>query len=202
MRSVRPLPLILLTLLGGCSIFSRPKNQFYQLEIIPPAGAVAGVSGLPVGVDPIELPPEIVRNGIVVEQKDQKLDVRGTEQWGAPFQEMFTHAIAFDLAARLPEGMVVLPGQVKPPSGSMRPIGLNVARFAAGPGPVVVLDAHWILGGVSHHETIRVALQSLDTPDVVSGMSRAVGELADSIAAGLARDMATRPLALAPHQVP
>jgi uncharacterized lipoprotein YmbA len=169
----------------GCSIFSRPKNTFYSLETLAPATPVAAgaARGLPVGIDALELPPGFDRRGIVVMGADHKVEVRGTNQWSADLQEMVLHTLAFDLADRLPEGMVVLPGQPKP--NAMRSISIAFDELAAGQDKLFVLDARWTLGDVTHHERITEQMQSLDSPVLVTAMSQALATLADRIAAQL-----------------
>ena len=179
----RRLVLMVVMLTCGCGILKRVPNQFYTLDTIPVETRVAR-TGAPVGLDTIELPPGIDRRGIVLSDKDNKLEVRGTHQWASPLEEMVLHTLAFDLANRLPDGLIVLPGQPRP-SGA-RSLAVTFEDLAAGPENVFVLDARWTLGeGPTHHERITVPLQSTETPAVVTGMSQALGMLADRIAAGM-----------------
>ena len=177
---------MLLLLLTGCSFFSRSKSQFYSLERIPPSAAVATVRGVPVAIDTVELPPGIDRREVVVRQANHQLEVRSTQQWSAPFQEMVLHTLAFDVANRLPEGMMVLPGEARP-AGSVRTIDVVLEELAAGPGRNVVLDARWTLAGVTHHDRIAIDIESLDSAQVAAGVSRALGSLADRIALEVSR---------------
>lgn len=178
---------LLVVLVSGCSIFSRPDNRFYALDTIP--GAPVPVAGIPLGIDGVELPPGLDRRGIVLRGEDHRLEVRGTHQWASPLEEMVIHTLAFDLANRLPEGMVILPGQAKP-VGPMRSIFVVVEELAPGPEPVFTLDARWTLatpGGAAttHHETIEIPLDSLDSEKIAEGMSRALADLADRMALAL-----------------
>ena len=179
----RILPAAAAMLLAGCGFFSRPKNQFFSLETVPAETRVAK-SGPPAGIEGIELPPGLDRRGIYLRDENNKVEVRGTHQWTAPLEEMVIHTLAFDLANRLPEGMVILPGQAKP-SKPMRSIYVIFEELAAGPDPVFVLDARWTLGEVTRHEVIRIDLQSMESPAIADAMSRALGALADRIAAAL-----------------
>jgi len=184
----RPLFLGMLLLLAGCGFFSRPKNQFYSLDTIPGDAPVAGVAGTPIGIDAIELPPGLDRRGVLVREADNKVDVRGTDQWTAPLEEMVLHTLAFDLANRLPEGSVILPGQIRP-TGVTRSIAVVFEELAPGPDPVFVLDARWSVSDagtkVTHHERIPIEMTSMDSASVVAAMSRALATLADRMAAGL-----------------
>jgi uncharacterized protein len=171
----------LLLLLTGCSFFSRSKSKIYSLERVD--GPAAAVRGVPVGLGAIELPPGLDRKEIAIRLADHRLEVRGNELWSAPLEAAVLHTLAFDLASRLPEGMVILPGQSQP--GAMRTIDVVFGELAAGPEAKLVLDARWIVGGVAHREQIAVDIPSLDSANVASGMSQALGMLADRIAAGL-----------------
>lgn len=171
----------------SCGLFSRSKSLFFTLERIPPAGAVPEVSGLPVGIDSLEMPPGFDRRDILVRKPDLQLDVRGTEQWSASLEPMVLHTLAFDLASRLPEGMVILPGQARP--AAMRGIDVVVEELSAGPQNAATLSARLVLReGRSQRtwqERITIELASLDSAQVAAGYSRAVATLADRIAARL-----------------
>ena len=173
---------LLLLLLPGCGMFKRVPNQFYALDTIP-AETRAARTGAPIGLDTIELPPGIDRREIVLRDADHKFQVRGQHQWASPLEEMVIHTLAFDLANRLPEGMVVLPGQLRPTGA--RSLSVTFEDLAPGPDGVFVLDARWTVGDVTRHERITVPLASTESSAVVDGMSRALGMLADRIAAGV-----------------
>jgi uncharacterized protein len=175
-----------LMFLAACGFLSRPKNQFYSLDTIPADAPAAGAAGAPLGIDTIELPPGLDRRGIVVRDADHKVEVRGTHQWTAPLEEMVLHTLAFDLANRLPEGTVILPGQPRP-AGAVRSISVAFEDLAPGPEPVFVLDARWTLneaGGakITHHERIPIEMASMESASVADSMSRALATLADRIA--------------------
>ena len=182
---------LVLLLFAGCTFFRRPERHFYSLEVIPPQTTAAAITGLPIGIDALELPPQTVRREIAVRQSDGQLDVRGTELWAGPIEPMILHTLAFDLARRLPEGMVVLPGQVRP-VGAMRSLNLVFEEFGAGPANVVVVDVRWTLrtapatAAPVHHERIEVPVDSLQSGQVAAGISRALAALADRIVSTLA----------------
>jgi uncharacterized lipoprotein YmbA len=179
----RRLLLVALLVANGCSFFSKSKNTIYSLDPIAPAAPVAK-RGTAVAIETIELPPGIDRREIVVRKANRQLDVRTNELWPANLQPLVLHALAFDLASRLPEGMVVLPGESRPVAA---PRGIDVVfeELTAGPENRVTLDARWTLAGVSHHEQIPIDIPSLDSGAVATGMSQALAALADRIAAGM-----------------
>ena len=176
------LPLFLLT---ACSFFSRTQNKIYTLDRINGAAAPSPAQRVatPIAIESLELPPGIDRREIVVRRADHQLEVRSNELWSASLQPLILHTLAYDLAARLPEGMVILPGEIKPAAG--RTIDVVIEDIAAGPAAHVVLDAHWIQANVSHREHIAVDIPSLDSVNVATGTSQAVAALADRIVAQL-----------------
>lgn len=178
---------LLTVMLAGCGFFSRPKNQFYSLDTLPAEGAVVSVSGAPIAIDAIELPPGLDRRGIFIRGADSKVEVRGTHQWTAPLEDMVMHTLAFDLANRLPEGMVILPGQ-EIPATPTRSVSVVFEELAPGPEPVFLLNARWTISeqpGVTRHERISIPLSSMDSPQIVAAMSQSLATLADRIAAQL-----------------
>ncbi len=179
--------ILALILLAGCSFFSKSQSRFYSIDRIPGTPA-ATVRGLPIGIDSLEVPPGFDRREIVVQKANHALDVRGKEQWSASLAPMVLHTLAFDLASRLPEGMIVLPGESKPIA--MRSMDVAFEEIVAGPESKVVLDARWILRGangadVTRHERIETPISSLDSASIATGISQAVAELADRIVAQL-----------------
>jgi uncharacterized lipoprotein YmbA len=173
-------------LLAGCGFFSKSQSKFYSLDRIPPAAAPAAIRGLPVAIDGVELPPGLDRREIVVRLANQQLQVRSAEQWSASLQPLVLHTLAFDLADRLPEGMVILPGASRP-AGVLRAIDVVFEEFTAGPDSKVVLDGRWIVrvsgqADVTHHERISIDIPSLDSANVALGTSQAVAAFADRIA--------------------
>ena len=173
--------LLVLLLVPGCGLLKRPKTQFWSLDTMP--GTPRTVGGTPIGIDGIELPPAIDRRGITVRGADNKIDERGTHQWASPLEEMVTHTLSFDLASRLTEGMVVLPGQAKP--AAMRSLYVTFEDLQPGPENVFVLDARWVLDDMTGHDRITINMASLDNAEIVKAMSEALAQLADRIVAKL-----------------
>ncbi|MFL6246783.1 MAG: membrane integrity-associated transporter subunit PqiC [Thermoanaerobaculia bacterium] len=179
--------MLLSTSLMSCGFLKRPKNQFYSLDTIAGQGPVANVAGAPLAIDAIELPPGLDRRGIFIRGADSKVEVRGTHQWTAPLEDMVMHTLAFNLANRMPEGMVILPGQEIPATPS-RSLSVVFEELAPGPDPVFVLDARWTISerpGVTHHERITVPMSSMESPQIVAAMNQSLATLSDRIVAQL-----------------
>lgn len=181
--------LCIVVFLAGCGIFGGgKKNEYFSLDTIPGPGPRAARGGVPIGIDGIELPPGFDRRDIVVRGADHRINVRGNQLWAGPLEDMVVHTLAFNLANRLPEGMVVLPGQAKPPA--MRSVYLVMEDLAPGPDNVFVLDARWTLTTtgqpqLTRHERITVPMSSSASAQIAAAMSSALATLADRIAAAI-----------------
>jgi uncharacterized lipoprotein YmbA len=178
-RTLCILPFAFCILLTSCSFFSKTKSAIYTIDRIPPAVAPAAVRGTPIAINSVELPAGFDRKEVVVRKANNQLDVRGTQQWPATLSDVVLHTLAFDLADRLPPGMMILPGATKP--ASVHGIDVVFEDLSAGPDAKVTLDAR--MGTAREH--IEVPVPSLDSANVATGMSQALGQLADHIAAGV-----------------
>jgi uncharacterized lipoprotein YmbA len=166
--------------LTGCGFLSKSAPpKLYSLDRV--AGATVAAAGLPIGIDNVELPPGVDRRELVVRQSDNRLEVRANEQWSAPFRDLVLHTLAFDLASRLPVGMVIVPGEPRP--AAARAVSVSFEELAAHADRTVVLDARWIVQNVAHHDRIVVNVPSLDAAAIAAGVSQALGGLADRMAA-------------------
>jgi uncharacterized lipoprotein YmbA len=191
MTTRRILLCLALTLsLTGCGFFSKKPNHFYSLDTIPAAAtaAVPAIGGVPIGIDGIELPPGLDRRGIVSRGAGHQVEIKGTHEWAAPLEDMVIHTLAFDLANRLPEGMVVLPGQAKP--AAMRSAYVVFEDLAPGPDHVFLLDARWTLTEsgapeVTRHERITVDMTSDEPAAIAAAMSQALATLAERMVGGV-----------------
>lgn len=183
----RVVPVLLSIIVSGCSFFSRSQSRIYSLDRIPASAPLTNVRGLPFGIGGVELPPGFDRREIVVKKAGQQLEVRSNELWQATLQDLVLHTLAYDLASRLPAGMLILPGQSKP--ATMRTIDAIFEELAAGPANSVVLDGTWVVrepgrADVTHHERISIDIASLDSAAVATGTSQALAAFADRIANG------------------
>lgn len=175
--------------LTGCSFLGgKSKSRFFSLDRVAGA-ATSSVSGTPFSIESLELPPGFDRREVIVRKANNEVDVRSGDQWSASLEPMVLHTLAFDLASRLPEGMIILPGETKPLAAT-RAIDVVVERFDAGPESRVVLNARWILHETgrpdqAHREEIAIDIPSLDSLNVAAGMSQAIGSLSDRMVAQL-----------------
>jgi len=178
---------ILVLALAACA--SKP-TRFHTLDPAPPAGAPAGGPiGPPIQLDSVTLPPELDRPEIVRRTGPGSLDIADNDRWAGPLDQIARQVLARDLAERLPPGATVPPDDPAPPP-KRRGLDAEIERFEGDLGGGVTLIAHWILldGGTDrmaphHEERIDIPAGSADIDGTVTGMSRALGVLADRIAA-------------------
>lgn len=192
-----PLPLIA-CLLAACS---SPRTEFYTLTPETDGAARLAYAGAPVGFRHVDLPPALDRRAMVRRIDEHRVDVRGTERWAAPLDQLLSHVLAADLAARLPEGSVVLPGQPAPLDRHAE-LTVLIEDLTAWPDRVELV-ARWTLvpdergaTGVTRTERIVVPLPGGDgEADVAeeaeraaaaaAAMSRALALLAGRMAQGI-----------------
>lgn len=185
--------LLTVCLLAGCS--GSPRTQFYTLDpVSAPATAATSNSTRshrPITVGQVQLPPALDRLSLVTRTGPDQLSVSDENRWAAPLDDLVRRTLAADLAARLPPGRVLAPGDPVPPGGA-RTLTVDVQDFIPDQRHVT-LNARWtLLDGtpprpvLTRRETIDITAASPSTAAEVAAMGRALGTLADRIAAQLA----------------
>ncbi len=185
---LQPSVAVLLALLPAAC--GSPATQFYELMPVGPATAAAGGTAClpgPLTVQHVTLPATLDRSSIVRAAGPDRLDISGEHRWAAPLDGMVQSVLAEDLRTRLPGASVALPGDPAP-KGSVG-LAVTIWRFLPDAGGRTALMADWTTNagagaGPVHSETVAA-----DGPPGVAqaatGMSRALGGLADRIAAVL-----------------
>jgi uncharacterized lipoprotein YmbA len=145
----------------------------------------------PIELGQVMIPGAIDRDAVVIAAPGGVLDVSNTAIWGAPLSEMIRLTLSADLQARLPSGSVLASGDPAPPGG-LRILLMNVQMFSARTQGQVDLVADWSLTngngvtiGAPTNARLRVDTGSNDVSAIVPAMSRALGLMADQIAAKL-----------------
>jgi len=187
----RSLLLLLALLPAGCG--SSPPTQFYTLTAMPETGRVFGAAGKPLMVGHIQLPGDLDRDNLVTRSGPNRLNVSDQDRWAGPLDEMIQRVLATDLAARLPSGMVLAPGDPAPPRGA-RTLAVNVRQFMGDAAGQVALDVDWsLLAGNPQHpvlrrqESLMADAGSAHPAAIVAAMSRVLGELSERMAGTVAR---------------
>ena len=178
---------VLLALLASACTSAEPT--YYTLAPTPPATPAALPPKAPRTVE-LRRPglagyldrPEIVRAG-----GDYQLRVAGGERWGEPLGDLIGRVAAENLTTRLP-GLSVFTQAGGITSEADAVIEIDVQRFDAETGGPVTLLAQVAVRrgrrGAPLSQTVRLqaAPAGTTTRDVVAAMSKALGELSDTVA--------------------
>ena len=185
--------LLMLCLLAGCA--GSPSTHFYTLDpVSAPASALTAnptQSHRLIVVGQVQLPPALDRLSVVTRSGPDQLAISDENRWAAPLDDIVRHTLSADLAARMPPGRVLAPGDPVPASGA-RSLIVDVQDFLPDERHVT-LNARWtLLDGtpprpvLTRREMIDITAASPTTAAEIAAMSRALGALADRIAAQLA----------------
>lgn len=132
---MRRLILAMALLLHACA--SSPNVQFFALEPVPPSGPETDLSGAPITLSAMRLPPMLDRLEIVRRGENNSIEVSETDRWAAPLDEMARLVLTEDLALRSKAELVVDPDMPKVRT-DLRSLSVYVKRFDAGPSGEVV----------------------------------------------------------------
>ncbi len=183
----RVLALLILLGTGGCA--SSPPARFYLLSAVAPSRTASRSGSGSLIVDRVRIPDYLDRPALVRRTGQNRLDVSDIERWGGSLSAMIRDVLSEDLAERLP-GISMAAANSR---AQARSVSVRIYDFAAWPAAgEVKLDVEWAIldpatGAVSaqRRETITVNVSRDQTAAQVNGMSRALGVLADHIAAAL-----------------
>jgi uncharacterized protein len=170
--------LLLAAIPAACA--SEPK--LYTLVEVPGPPREKGPAA--VELRDISLAEYLTRTQIVQSSDDVQLKVLTDAQWGERFGPMLTRILVQELTERLP-GTTVFAKSGAITGNATSTVDINIQRLDADRSGCVVLMAQIAISG--HNATTRsvrlkAPLPSPETPVLVSAMSAATGELADTIA--------------------
>ncbi len=183
-RSVPSLLIVLV--LAGCA--GKPTT-YLTLSGVGPT-ATDSETGPPLAVSHVQIPPSIDRTQLTIATGPATLHVASKVRWAGPLDGMTQIVLARDLAARLPNMTVLMPGDPVPPGG-VRQIRVNIQNFMPNGNGTVSLDADWSVMAtdnqtILHHGRFQAVLPGAPQPGAeAQTMSAAIGRLADQIAHAL-----------------
>lgn len=176
-------------LLAACG--SSPRTHFYTLAPVPPQARSSDLSGTPVRVAAVHIPPVLDRQEMVRESAPHRLEVSDQSRWGAPLADMVQRVLTQDLAARLPRDMLVLPREPSP--RAVDTIVVDILQFQQQANSNVVFDGSWSLtrrgsdrSMIGRHIHLSEPAGAGTYRDQASAMSRILGKLADDMVRTLA----------------
>ena len=171
--------------LAACG--SSPPTHFFALTAVAPVGRPPDAPAFPVQVAAVHIPAMLDREAMVRRTGPTALSISDQDRWGAPLDDMARNVLAQDLAERMPEGSVILPGAPLPSSTAL--LVVNIASFTQDADRRVTLDGSWALMHGRPAKTILdrdVSLEcktdSDDAAAQAAAMSQLLAKLADHIA--------------------
>jgi uncharacterized lipoprotein YmbA len=178
-------------LLAACAGPTRPTSFYTLTPTAEPAGRAA--AGLVVGLGPLTLPQYLDRPDIVTRAGENEMRLADFHKWAEPVEPMLTRVLAEDLY-RLLGARDVIPLPQRRDVALDRTVEVDVGRFDADQAGRVVLDARWRVYDATGERVLATGRAGIEeagaaVPDygaVVAAMSRAVGRLAEEIAAAVA----------------
>jgi uncharacterized lipoprotein YmbA len=198
-----------LTLAGavGCSLLEPvpDRTQWYTLPAPArepaarpaspsPAAPTPSASPGTLGLGPVTLPPYLDRPEVVTRAAPERIAVSSRDRWAAPLPLLFRRALAEELRARFPAWQLVEWPWTRTPPPDLA-VAVDILRFEADASGGAVLEARWTVrigAGAPVPGETRVA-ESAPAGDVaasVAALGRAVGTLANDLAAAARRSAA------------
>jgi uncharacterized lipoprotein YmbA len=190
-RLIILIALLLASGLAACA--TSPPVHLVTLHVVPNGTPATKAGGRPaIAVGRISLPPELDRSELVRRTGDNTLNVDPLYRWAAPLDVLVQRTLASDLASRLPNRLVVLPGEPDPP-GRIDVLVIIFRIFSLDAENRVLLGARWTLANGQSKDAlvtddVRFTIQaaSSSSADVAEAMSTALAKLSDAIATALA----------------
>ena len=173
--------------LGACA--SVPTH-FYTLQ--HGAGTRANVPAVTptflIDVLPVSVPAQIDQPELLVRQSDQRVDVLDNERWAAPVAAELRDAFAADLVGTL--GTRDVHSLAHPPATPVYRIEIDVRRFDSWPDHQALIEADWSVRGDAERALLTCTSSASENVEpgydaLVQGHQRAIGRIADDIAAVL-----------------
>ena len=176
-------------MLAGCG--SSPTTHYYTLDVTPGAPQHARTDTTPVAITAVHIPPMLDRREMVAQTGPNAIDIRHEAQWSAPLGPMIRRVLSQDLAAKLPEGKVVMPDAPMAPRTAR--IVVTIVQFGARPDGKIALVAGWVLlkgdpprPSLRREVTLEADRAGDDAKADAAAMSALLGSFAERIAGVLA----------------
>ncbi|MFL9885374.1 PqiC family protein [Paraburkholderia agricolaris] len=132
---------------------SSPSSRFYTLGADgAPAGSAAPVSARTaapawlIEVAPIDVPPQVAKNQLVVQTGPTQVKVLEQERWASLPGDEIRRALSTSLTQQL--GTIDVYGTAYPDTTPVYRVSMNVQRFESWPGSHALIDAVWSVRAV------------------------------------------------------
>ncbi|WP_322058599.1 PqiC family protein [Paraburkholderia sp. J63] len=191
--------LALAAALAGCA---SPGSHFYTLSPTDDAAraSVASTTGNPallVSLAPVDVPPQVAKAQLVVQNDATQVRVLEQERWASLPGDEIRRALSGDLTQQL--GTIDVYGSPHPDGVPVYRVSVQVQRFESWPGSHALIDAVWSVRSLDT-QAVMTCRSVLNEPvgdgydALVVGHRRAVAALSQAIASGV-RTLAAAPQA-------
>jgi uncharacterized protein len=189
-----PSALMLLGLVFGIAACSSSKVSFYKLsatngcEEVKPVGSPVGVN-----IGPVSLPEIVDRTQLVVQLKENQVDILEFHRWAEPLKSQIPRLMADNVGLLLGSGRVSSYPQSVGSDADIR-VPVDIQRFEA-EGEMVKIDAFWTLrrgsGEVvkTGRSSVSEKIEGKGYDALVSAYSRALFTISIDIANALREEL-------------
>jgi uncharacterized lipoprotein YmbA len=178
----------------GCLNLKPATDQTRNFLLTPSATAAAsgGMTGLSVGVAPVQLPAHTASSWIAIRTGTNELRYSETARWAEPLNRNLQQVLGANLRAQPGIGAVFL--NTWPSAAAQRVLNLQVETLELGADGTVRLAAHWTLRWSQGSEWVTTHTSSVerqgpkpadDMPGTVAALSEALAELSREVAESL-----------------
>ncbi|CAH2780623.1 MAG: ortholog of Bordetella pertussis (BX470248) BP2750 [uncultured Paraburkholderia sp.] len=169
---------------------SSPTSRFYTLGdagagSLAPVTARTSVPAWMIAVAPIDVPPQVAKNQLVVRTGPTQVQVLEEERWASLTGDEIRRALSTDLTQQL--GTIDVYGTAYPDSTLVYRVSMNVQRFESWPGSHALIDAVWSVCAV--RSTAIMTCRSVVNEPVnggydalVAGHKKALQEISSQVA--------------------
>ncbi|MFM0417614.1 PqiC family protein [Paraburkholderia aromaticivorans] len=189
-----------LVALAACS---SPSSRFYTLGADSAAGAAVPVSARTaaapawlIEVAPIDVPPQVSKNQLVVQTGPTQVKVLEEERWASLPGDEIRRALSTSLTQQL--NTIDVFGTAHPDATPVYRISMNVQRFESWPGSHALIDAVWSVRAVRSN-TVMTCRSVVSEPvsggydALVDGHRRALQRISVQVASAVQAMAAAAP---------
>lgn len=190
----------LAVLLGGLGACASAPTHFHTL--VPPASPpVAGTAPFAIDVLPVGVPPQVDQPALVLRQGASSIAVLDGERWASPLGDEIRAALSADLAARL--GTHDVHGLPRARDAKVVRVQFDVRRFDSVLGGDATVEGAWSVRGPAEGVAVTCASRVSEPAgssydSLVDAHQRALGKVADQLAAAVRSQAAGQPVTCTP----
>jgi hypothetical protein len=175
---------------------SSPPSRFYTLGAEGAAGSAAPVSARTpaapawmIEVAPIDVPPQVAKNQLVVQTGPTQVKVLEEERWASLPGDEIRRALSTNLTQQL--GTIDVYGTAHSDATPVYRVSMNVQRFESWPGSHALIDAVWSVRAVRSNNVmtcrsmVSEPVSGGEYDALVDGHRRALAQISGQVAAAV-----------------